>query len=146
MPKILPNLYVSEMAILRNAIEMCVGDQTFVSVENKRDQKRVEKSLREARAKLERDDRRFSQVTITSTLRDGRLWVVVTLAPPTQMYIKRASGEVERAKIDIDPERARLIKCMVTDRLTIEEMNNILGSPLTETEIREYITKGRLAK
>jgi hypothetical protein len=78
-----------------------------------------------------------SQLFINRTLKDRKQYVVVErkFRTPFTAFFKDKDGNM--SKIHTDPERRRIIKLMVKDKMTRDEIEDTLNG-LTEEEVEEF--------
>ena len=146
MPKLLPKNNQVEQRWLDEARMLLPGQELFLQVEHKAEQTRRMKAMNELIAVLGRDEpETASRLSVNRLARDGKIWVHIRMLErsPLVGFIKNKDGSLEKVSVFLDPERRRRIKLMVSDGLLEEEMNAALDFPLSQSEKREFIEKGR---
>ena len=137
MPKILPKANALEERWLAKVIALPPGVELYLLVEDKKEQTTRGKAFRELLAKMDRFDPILaSRISIKPTIRDRKMWLVLSLKEDTPLvgYTKNALGEVEEVSVEFDPERPRVIKLMWDDGLSLDEISCLLPYPLTSEE------------
>ena len=146
MPKLLPEANAIAQAWLTQASKLQAGEELYLEVKTKPEQKSQVKLFKELIAKLARDEPVVaSKLSVTYTTRDRRMWVVIKMEEisPLTGYVKGKDGSLEVLSVTVDPDRKRRIKLMVSDGIPKDQINEMLDSPMTRAEERQYIEKGR---
>lgn len=124
-------------AWVTKAFDLNPGEQLFIPVEDKPEQKLIYSVMTDA---LERGPRSLrTEIRVAKTFRDKRLWVQLTRrrmdhATAFIKYQKEdGSWDVKRTDLETDAERLRTIQVMVEDGYTQEEVEKEIGQ-LSEAE------------
>jgi hypothetical protein len=115
-----------------------VGQALFFRVADKKEQISLANEFEK-----ERDDFaslnpvHSSQIFVIKTLKDMKQYVVVErkYRTPFTAFFKDSNGKF--SKKSVDPERIRMLKLMVKDKKTREEMEEVLNG-LTDEEVLAY--------
>lgn len=118
-----------------------VGQALFIRVADKKEQTSVANEF-----ERERDDYAIldpvhaSQIFINKTLMECKQYVVLErkYRAVFTAFLRNEDGKF--SKLTVDPERARMLKLMVKDKKSREEIESVLNG-LTEEEIKEYYTE-----
>jgi len=121
-----------------------VGEGIFVRVANKKEQVALAKEFeaeRELFAKV--DPVHASQIFITRTIKDMKQYVLLErkYRAPFTAFFRDVEGGF--SKISVDPERNRILRLMIKDKKSREEIEETLGG-LTEEEINTYFPEGNV--
>jgi len=119
-----------------------VGQAIFVRVANKKEQIALSNDFeaeRELYAKA--DPVHASQIFVTRTLKDMKQYVLLErkYRAPFTAFFRDTEGEF--SKISVDPERNRILKLMLKDKKSKQEIEDALGG-LTEEEIVNFFPEG----
>lgn len=115
-----------------------VGEALFCRVADKKEQTRLAnefEELREQYAKI--DPVHASQIFVNKVLMERKQYVVLERkyrAPFTAFFRDKEGGF---SKISVDPERKRMIRLMIKDKKTRDEIEQALNG-LTDNEIKEF--------
>jgi hypothetical protein len=124
-------------AFILQALELPQGNQFYIPCEDKQEQKKIEKILKEAISRLPIQHQ--MALRVARTFKDKRLWVVIAKKKPSheEFFVKhqdrKGGWTVSRLSLDTSAERLRVIEAMVEDGLTEEEIVEILG-PISSVE------------
>ena len=121
---------------LRQAINLQFEEELFIPAESRNDQLHLMRSiLAEIRILEKIDPLTASSLIINTAFKSHRLWVVLkkVAASPTTAFIKTEDG-VERIDFKFDSERARRLRLMQRDGLSIEEIKELEGKLTPEEE------------
>ena len=119
------------------AKKLAVGEALFVRAANKKEQTSLANDFeneRELYAQL--DPVHASQIFINKTLKDMRQYVTLERKYRAVFTAFIRDSEGKFSKLTVDPERARMLKLMVKDKKSREEMEEALNG-LTDAEIKE---------
>lgn len=119
-------------------VKLEVGQAIWIRTANKSEQKSLIKDLEELKDKYEMVDSVIaSQLFIYDTLKDRKQYVVVErrYRAPFVAFLKDKDNSF--SKITLDPDRLRMIRLMINDGYTKDEVNNAVNG-LTEDEINEF--------
>lgn len=120
------------------AKKLDVGEAIFLRVINKKEQVQLANELEDEReAFLEIDPVHASQICINKVLKDFKQYVVLERKYRAPFVAFHRDKEGLYSKISVDPERRRIIKLMIQDKKTRDEIEETLNG-LTETEITEF--------
>lgn len=125
----MPSIYD---AFILQALELPQGNQFFIPCEDKQEQKKMEKILKEAISRLPIQNQ--MELRVARTFKDKRLWIVIAKKKPSheEFFVKHQDGKggwaVSRLSLDTSSDRLRVIEAMVEDGLTEEEILETLGS------------------
>jgi hypothetical protein len=118
-----------------------VGQALFIRVADKKEQTSLCNEFEQ-----ERDDYAIldpvhvSQIFINKTLMERKQYVVLERKYRAVFTAFLRDGEGKFSKITVDPERARMLRLMVKDKKSREEIESVLNG-LTEEEIGEYFAE-----
>lgn len=110
----------------------------FIRVANKSEQIQLANEFEEEREKfIQVDPVHASQIFISKVLKDRKQYIVITrkYRAPFTAFLKDEHGDF--SKISVDPERKRMLRLMLKDKLSREEIEGYLNG-LTEDEIAEF--------
>jgi len=115
-----------------------VGQAIFIRVANKKEQIALSNDFedeRELYAKI--DSVHASQIFINKTLKDMKQYVVLErkYRAPFTAFFRDIDGDF--SKVSIDPERKRMIKLMIKDKLPRVDIEEALNG-LTEDEVNDF--------
>ncbi len=113
------------IAWIIKTVELETGEEYFIPVEEKAEQKRFIKGIQAELKIMEGlDSLKASQVHVYTTFKDKRLWVVLrkTSVSPFVGFKKSADGTIDKVLLDISSEKLRRLALMVEDGLTLEEI------------------------
>ena len=119
------------------AKKLAVGEALFVRAANKKEQTSLANDFeneRELYAQL--DPVHASQIFINKTLKDMKQYVTLERKYRAVFTAFIRDSEGRFSKLTVDPERARMLKLMVKDKKSREEMEEALNG-LTDAEIKE---------
>ena len=119
------------------AKKLAVGEALFVRAANKKEQTSLANDFeneRELYAQL--DPVHASQIFINKTLKDMKQYVTLERKYRAVFTAFIRDSEGKFSKLTVDPERARMLKLMVKDKKSREEMEEALNG-LTDEEIKE---------
>ena len=122
---------------LKEAISLEFGEELFIPAESRNEQMHLMKTIIQEIRILEKiDPLTASSLIIHGAFKSHRLWVVMkkVVASPTTAFKKTEHGEVERIDFDFDSERARRLRLMLQDGLSLEEIKELEGE-LTPEEL-----------
>ena len=117
---------------------MEVNQAIFLRVANKSEQIELSNALeRERETFSSLDPIHASQIFINKTLKAGKQYVVAErkYRAPFTAFFQDEKGLL--SKITIDPERHRIIRLMLKDKKSREEVEDVLNG-LTEDEVSEF--------
>lgn len=120
------------------AKKLQVDEAIFIRVANKKEQTALANEFeRERELYSELDPVHSSQVFINKTLKDRKMYVVLErkFRTPFTAFFRDSQGKF--SSITIDPERKRVIKVMIGDGKTREEIEDTLNG-LTDDERAEF--------
>ena len=120
---------------LKEAIDLEYGEELFIPAESRSDQMHLMKTIIQEIRILEKiDPLTASSLIIHGAFKSHRLWVVLkkVVASPTTAFKKTEKGEVERIDFKFDSEKARRLRLMVLDGLSLEEIEEIEGKLTTD--------------
>lgn len=118
-------------ALFLKALDLSPGEQIYIPCEDKQEQKKTEKVIKEAMAGAPIDIQ--LKLRVVRTFKDKRLWVVIARKNPLheEFFVKErtASGDwaVKRTNLGTDATRLRVLEAMVEDGLTEEEISEAIG-------------------
>lgn len=122
-------------AFITQALDLTPGNQFYIPCEDKQEQKKMEKILKNSLSRLPLQHQ--MQLRITRSFKDKRLWVVLAKKDPSHkdFFVKHKDAEgnwtISRASLNTSSERLRLLEAMVEDGLTEEEILKVIKlSPL----------------
>ena len=119
------------------AKKLAVGEALFVRAANKKEQTSLANDFeneRELYAQL--DPVHASQIFINKTLKDMKQYVTLERKYRAVFTAFIRDSEGKFSKLTVDPERARMLKLMVKDKKSREEIEEALNG-LTDAEIKE---------
>ena len=125
---------------IEKALEAKTGEELYLPVETKDEQKILLKALKKEVEILKRIDPVVaSRLVPFKRTADGKIWVGVRLVMMTPLvgFLKREDGTTERIEISHERNRLRRLQLMKADGLKIPEIEDIEGE-LTEEE-RHFI-------
>lgn len=146
MPKLLPKNNQLEETWLEMVKQLTPGAALYLEVYDKKEQTRRMATFRYLLTKLARDEPVLaSRIKVDRSFKDRRIWVELKLLidSPLDGFVKNPDGTVTKVSVTIDPDRRRKLKLMVQDGLSIDDINAALEYPMTPTEYREFVEKGR---
>lgn len=120
------------------AKKLQVDEAIFIRVANKKEQTALANEFeRERELYSELDPVYSSQIFINKTLKDRKMYVVLErkFRTPFTAFFRDSQGKF--SSITIDPERKRVIKVMIGDGKTREEIEDTLNG-LTDDERAEF--------
>ena len=141
----MPSIYD---AFILQALELPQGNQFFIPCEDKQEQKKIEKILKEAISRLPIQNQ--LELRVARTFKDKRLWVVIAKKKPSheEFFVKHQDGKggwaVSRLSLDTSSDRLRVIEAMVEDGLTEEEVVGILG-PISAVEQKLFFPEEEIS-
>lgn len=118
-------------ALFLQALDLSPGEQIYIPCEDKQEQKKTEKVIKEAMTGAPVDVQ--LKLRVARTFKDKRLWVVIARKNPLheEFFVKErtASGDwtVKRTTLGTDATRLRVIEAMIEDGLTEEEISEAIG-------------------
>ena len=118
--------------------ELEMDQAIFLRVANKSEQTELANALEKEREEFSKIDAvHASQLFINKTLMAMKQYVVIErkFRTPYTAFLKDEKGSM--SKITIDPERSRIIRLMIKDGKSREEVEDILNG-ITEEEERLY--------
>ena len=124
-------------AFILQALELPQGNQFYIPCEDKQEQKKIEKILKEALTRLPVPMQ--MELRVARTFKDRRLWIVIAKKNPSheEFFVKHknSTGDwtVSRASLPTSSDRLRVIEAMVEDGLTEDEISETLEG-LSEIE------------
>ena len=148
MPKLLPKANQLEERWIEAAKDLEPGGMIYLEVQDKKEQTVRMKAFNEILAKLSRDEPVLaSKIKVSRSFKDRRVWVELLMLDksPLEGYIKQPDGTIKKISVTVDPDRRRRLKLMVQDGLTRDEINDALEYPMTQSEYREFVEKGRFS-
>lgn len=117
-----------------------VGQALFLRVTNKKEQTSLALELEKEREDFASiDPVHASQIFINKTLKDAKQYVVLErkYRAVFTAFLRDENGAF--SKKTIDPERSRMLRLMVKDKKSREEIESTLNG-LTDEEVREYFS------
>lgn len=130
----MPSIYD---AFILQALELQHGNQFYIPCEDKQEQKKIEKILKEALSRLPIQNQ--MELRVARTFKDKRLWLVIAKKNPSheEFFVKHRNkaGEwvVSRASLPTSSDRLRVIEAMLEDGITEDEISETLDG-LSEIE------------
>lgn len=118
--------------------ELKVGQAIFLRVGSKKEQTSLANELEKERDQFALiDPVHASQIFINKTLKDMKQYVTLErkYRAPFTAFLRDESGEF--SKVTIDPDRKRMLRLMVKDKIAREEIEETLNG-LTDEEIAEF--------
>lgn len=110
------------------ATKLRPGEMLYIPCATKEEQKRFKLELRKLfdRFPWEEDH----HLTFGVSFKDKSLWVYIKkeLLDQRVAYVKNLDGEVRRIEASTSSERVRIIRCMLEDGNSIEDIESFLGS------------------
>jgi len=119
-------------ALFLKALDLAPGEQIYIPCEDKQEQKKTEKVIKEAMTGAPIDIQ--LKLRVVRTFKDKRLWVVIARKNPLheEFFVKErnAAGDwtVKRTNLGTDASRLRVLEAMVEDGLTEEEIEDQIGA------------------
>jgi hypothetical protein len=133
---------MSELALVwfEEGKKLQVGQALFLRVANKKEQTSLALELekeREVFASI--DPVHANQIFINKVLKDMKQYVVIErkYRAVFTAFLRKESGAF--SKLTIDPERTRMLRLMIKDKKSREEIEETLNG-LTDEEVREFFT------
>ena len=128
-----------------NKLSSCpTGDEIYIPLENKQDQRIFHKLvLKELKVMEQLDPITASQISTYTVVRDSRWWVVLkklSVSPCTAFHKSAETTKIERVSLEIDGEQKRRLLLMIADGMTLAEIKEI-EEDLTE-ELTEWVKRG----
>lgn len=120
------------------AKKLAVGQALFVRVVDKKEQNTLANEFEEERRLFSQlEPIHASQIFINKTLKERKQYVVLErkYRAPYTAFLRDANGVF--SKINIDPERRRILTMMLKDGKSREEIEETLNG-LTDGEIEEF--------
>ena len=120
------------------AKKLAVGQALFVRVVDKKEQNTLANEFEEERKLFSQlEPIHASQIFINKTLKERKQYVVLErkYRAPYTAFLRDANGVF--SKINIDPERRRILTMMLKDGKSREEIEETLNG-LTDGEIEEF--------
>jgi hypothetical protein len=121
---------------LRQAINLQFEEELFIPAESRNDQLHLMRSIIQEIRILEKiDPITASSLIVHAAFKSHRMWVVLkkVVASPTTAFIKTEDG-VERVEFKFDSERARRLRLMIKDGLSIDQIMELEGELTPEEE------------
>ena len=118
-------------ALFLQALDLSPGEQIYIPCEDKQEQKKTEKVIKEAMTGAPVDVQ--LKLRVARTFKDKRLWVVIARKNPLheEFFVKERSPSgdwtVKRTSLGTDATRLRVIEAMIEDGLTEEEISEAIG-------------------
>ena len=118
-------------ALFLQALDLSPGEQIYIPCEDKQEQKKTEKVIKEAMVNAPVDVQ--LKLRVVRTFKDKKLWVVIARKNPLHeeffTKVRTASGDwaVKRTNLGTDATRLRMLEAMIEDGLTEEEIKEHLG-------------------
>lgn len=137
----MPDIYD---AIFLKALELNPGEQIYIPCEDKQEQKKTEKVIKEAISKATLDIQ--MQLRVARTFKDKKLWVMIARKTPLHsdffVKYKTESGEwrIRRDSLETDATRLRVIAAMIEDGISEDEILESLGE-ISEVERKLFFPK-----
>lgn len=120
------------------AKKLQVNQAIFIRVADKKEQTRLANELEENREEFAKiDPEHASQIFINKVLKERKQYVVLKRKYRAVFTAFFRDTDGGFSKFSVDPERKRMIRLMLKDRKTREEVEETLGG-LTEEEIAEF--------
>ena len=113
------------------ALTLSDNESIFIFCQDKQEQRTVYSIIKERLVEYPLDKQLL--IRVSKTFKDKKLWVTLTHRTPShdEIFIKNrsASGdwEVKRDTISVDPDRMRIIKSMIEDKHSREDVESIMG-------------------
>lgn len=128
---------------IRKTLELEIGEELYIPVDNKQSQKTILRGINKELRIMEVFDLAATQVYVTKTFKDKRLWVLLkkTGVSPFVGFKKGVDGVVQRVSIDSLSEKMRRLTLMIEDGLNLEEVQEIEGE-LTNEEAKFFRGRG----
>lgn len=107
------------------------NESIFIFCQDKQEQRTVYSIIKERLVEYPLDKQLL--IRVSKTFKDKKLWVTLTHRTPShdEIFVKgrSASGdwEVKRDTISVDPDRMRIIKSMIEDKHSREDVESIMG-------------------
>ena len=107
------------------------NESIFIFCQDKQEQRVVAKIISDRL--LEYPLEKQLLIRVSKVFKDKKLWVTLTKRSPSheEVFIKgrSASGdwEIKRSTISVDSERTHIIKSMIADKYSREEIESIMG-------------------
>ena len=117
---------------------LSVGQALFVRVANKKEQTSMANAFESEKDMFSKiDPVHASQILINKVLKDRKQYVVLErkYRAPFTAFLQSENGSF--SKISVDPDRRRILKLMIQDKLSREEIEKTLNG-LTEEELEEF--------
>jgi hypothetical protein len=115
-----------------------IGQTIFIRVANKKEQTAMANELEKDREEFaEIEPEIASQIFINKALMELKQYVTLERKYRTIFTAFFRDEEGKFSKISVDPERSRMLKLMVKDKKSREEIEETLNG-LTDNEIEEY--------
>jgi len=111
------------------------GDELYIPCEGKK----LKMSLYSDLKTLSEKERGKEVLVISHKYKDKTHWVTIKreIRSNSTAWVKKKNGKIEKLSMKRSLEREKILKCMTQDGLNVEEMNNLLDTPLTEEEKKE---------
>lgn len=136
-------------AFILQALELPQGNQFFIPCEDKQEQKKMEKILKEAISRLPIQTQ--MELRVARTFKDKRLWIVIVKKKPSheEFFVKHKDGKggwaISRLSLDTSADRLRVIEAMIEDNHTEEEISEVLGS-ISDVERKLFFPEEEMEK
>ena len=123
-----------------------IGQALFLRVADKKEQTALANDLEKERDNFAiLNPVHASQIFINKTLKDAKQYVVLErkYRAVFTAFLRDADGQF--SKKTIDPERSRILRLMIKDRKSREEIESTLNG-LTDDEVKEYFPENKNGK
>lgn len=115
-----------------------VGQALFIRVANKKEQTQLCNEFEKEREDYAIiDPVHASQIFINKTLKEMKQYVVLERKYRAVFTAFKRNEDGSFEKVSVDPERSRMLRLMVKDRIPREEIESTLNG-LTDEEIKEF--------
>lgn len=118
--------------------KLSIGEAIFLRVINKREQDTIAAELEDERDRFATiDPTHASQLFINKTVLSAKLYVVIERKYRAPFTAFHRSAEGQFTKVAVDPTRRRMIRLMLKDGKSREEIEGVCNG-LTEAEVTEF--------
>lgn len=124
--------------------QLDVGQALYIRVANKKEQTATANEFEKERDNFSiLDPVHASQIFINKTLKDAKQYVVLERKYRAVFTAFLRDEEGNFSKVSVDPDRRRILKLMIKDKKSREEIEETLNG-LTEDEVNEFFLEKKL--